>query len=43
MKTFLAILAVLVIGGSLFADYKWRLWMAARRRERQDARNPDDL
>ena len=33
MKTFLAIVAVLVIAGSLFADYKWRQWMAARRRD----------
>lgn len=34
MKIVLIILAVLVIAASLFADYKWRQWMAARRRER---------
>ena len=33
MKIVLVILAVLFIGGSLFADYKWRQWMAARRRD----------
>jgi hypothetical protein len=33
MKIFLALVAVIVIAGSLFADYKWRQWMAARRRE----------
>jgi hypothetical protein len=36
MKIVLAIVAVLVVAGSLFADYKWRQWMAARRRERDD-------
>jgi len=35
MKIFLGILAVLVVAVSLIADYKWRRWMAARRRERQ--------
>jgi hypothetical protein len=35
MKTLLGILAVLVVAASLFADYKWRQWMAARRRDRQ--------
>ena len=34
MKILLIILAVLIIAGSVFADYKWRQWMAARRRER---------
>jgi hypothetical protein len=37
MKIFLVIFAVLVIAGSLFADYKWRQWMAARRPERGQA------
>jgi hypothetical protein len=36
MKVFLAIFVVLIIGGSLFADYKWRQWMAARRREHDE-------
>jgi hypothetical protein len=35
MKIFLGILAVLAITVSLIADYKWRRWMAARRRDRQ--------
>jgi hypothetical protein len=35
MKIFLAIIVVLVVAGSLFADYKWRQWIAARRRDRQ--------
>jgi len=33
MKIFRVILGILLIGGSLLADYKWRQWMAARRRE----------
>jgi hypothetical protein len=36
MKVFLGIVAVLLIAGSFYADYKWRKWMAARRAERQD-------
>jgi hypothetical protein len=35
MKIILGILAVLIIAASLFADYKWRQGMAARRRDRQ--------
>jgi hypothetical protein len=35
MKIILGILAVLIIATSLFADYKWRQWMAARRRDRK--------
>lgn len=38
MKLVLILVAVLVLAGSLVADYKWRQWMAARRRERD---NPD--
>ena len=34
MKLVLIVVAVLVLAGSLVADYKWRQWMAARRRER---------
>ena len=33
MKLLLIIFAVIIIAGSVFADYKWRQWMAARRRE----------
>ena len=36
MKIVFVIMAVLVIAGSLFADYKWRRWMDARRRDHQD-------
>ena len=35
MKILLGILAVLAVAAFLFADYKWRQWMAARRRDRQ--------
>ena len=38
MKIVVIILIVLIIAGSLFADYKWRQWMAARRQERDDDR-----
>jgi hypothetical protein len=34
MKWVLAVVGVVVLGGLLFADYKWRQWMAARRRDR---------
>ena len=34
VKIVLIVLGILVVGGSLFADYKWRQWMASRRRER---------
>jgi membrane-anchored protein YejM (alkaline phosphatase superfamily) len=34
MKLILIIVAVVVIAGSVFADWKWRRWMEARRRER---------
>ncbi len=35
MKLILAIGIVLVVAISLVADYKWRQWMAARRRDRK--------
>jgi hypothetical protein len=35
MKIFLGILALLFVAASVFADYKWRQWIAARRRDRQ--------
>jgi len=31
MKLLLAIAVILLIAASLYADYKWRKWMAARR------------
>ena len=35
MKCLLGILAVVLVVASLVADYKWKQWMAARRRDRQ--------
>jgi hypothetical protein len=35
MKIILSILAILIVAVSLFADYKWRQWMANHRRDRQ--------
>jgi hypothetical protein len=35
MKILFGILAVVLVAASVFADYKWRQWMAARRRDRQ--------
>jgi hypothetical protein len=35
MRIFLGILIILVIAASFFADYKWRKWIAERRRDRQ--------
>jgi hypothetical protein len=35
MKTILGILIVQIVAGSLIADYKWKQWMAARRRDKQ--------
>lgn len=34
MIVFLGIVAIVLIAASLFADYKWRRWMASRRQER---------
>jgi hypothetical protein len=35
MKFILAIVVVLVISGSFYADYRWRRWMAEQRRKRE--------
>ena len=35
MKLILGVIGVLIVIGSIIADYKWRQWMAARKRERQ--------
>jgi hypothetical protein len=37
MKLALAIIAVLIVALSFFADYKWRRWMADRRRDRHNS------
>jgi hypothetical protein len=34
MKLLLAIAAILLVGGSLYADYKWRQWIARRKSQR---------
>jgi hypothetical protein len=34
MKLILAIVLIAIVVGSIYADYKWRTWMAERRRER---------
>jgi hypothetical protein len=35
LKILLAIIIAAIIIGSLIADYKWRQWIAARKRDRQ--------
>jgi hypothetical protein len=35
MKLLIGIVAIVVVAGSLFADYKWKQWIAARKRDRQ--------
>jgi hypothetical protein len=35
MKILLGILALILVVASLLADYKWRQWLAARKRDRQ--------
>jgi hypothetical protein len=35
MKIVLAVLAVVLVVAFVFADYKWRKWIAERRRDRQ--------
>ncbi len=36
MKLLLILLAVFVIAGSIYADYRWRKWVDARRSERHE-------
>jgi len=36
MKIFLIAAAILIIAGSIFADYKWRSWIARHRRDRNE-------
>jgi hypothetical protein len=40
MKILLGILAILLLAASLFADYKWRKWIAARSRRAPTAWPP---
>lgn len=36
MNILLVIAAVLIVGASLYADYKWRQWLARNRRDGDD-------
>jgi hypothetical protein len=36
MKIVLVIAAILIVAASLYADYRWRNWMAARNRHDRD-------
>ncbi len=36
MKLVLAIVVIALVAGLLYADYRWRRWMAARRRDRDN-------
>jgi hypothetical protein len=40
MNLLLAILGLILVAALAFADYKWRQWMAARRRERDNPPTP---
>jgi hypothetical protein len=39
MKIFFLVFVFILVAGSVYADYRWRTWVAARRQERD--RNPD--
>jgi len=43
MKLLLGILALLVTAASIYADYKWRRWMAQRTAEKDPSAPPDRL
>jgi hypothetical protein len=34
MRIVLIVAVLLIVGASLFADYKWRQWLARNRRDR---------
>jgi hypothetical protein len=40
MNWLFIIVAVVLVAALAFADYKWRQWMASRRRERDNPPNP---
>jgi len=40
MKILLAILVILLVAGSLLADFSWRRWMAQRRQEHDRDHRP---
>lgn len=35
VKIILIVIVLVVVAASVFADYKWRQWMAAHRKDRQ--------
>jgi general stress protein CsbA len=35
MKIVAIVVVVVLVAASVFADYKWRQWMATRRRDRE--------
>jgi hypothetical protein len=35
MKIAIIVVVVVLVAASVFADFKWRQWMAARRRDRE--------
>jgi hypothetical protein len=35
MKIAIIVVVVVLVAASVFADYKWRQWMAARRRDHE--------
>lgn len=39
MKILLTLVVLVVVAGSVYADYRWRAWVAARRQERDQ--DPD--
>jgi hypothetical protein len=36
MKILLVVLLLVVVAGSVYADYRWRMWVSNRRRERDE-------
>ena len=42
MKVFLGIFALALVAATIFADYKWKQWIAARRQEREHTNRRDD-
>jgi hypothetical protein len=37
MMILLAIVVIVLLAGSFYADYKWRQWISARRRDRSQS------
>jgi len=41
MKIFLIVVVVMIVGGTLWADYTWRRWMEGRKRDRNKGQDGD--